>query len=456
MNLTHTPKRANRRSNAAPLLRLADDGHSECVSCLGKSHADAALAGSDCSHCENISLASLRSRIAFFSESDPAPRALPFSSSQGPVRKKQRGRGSQRPVESELTSAQIPRASLSPHREVSPVLFSQPDQRPSASASDLVSFGGSDNELADDSMSLAASDAEELSGSVTDPAPSRLPSAAKAGMDAELFRVLSKAVEELGLEWSPPEEPSHSRLDEWFLPGHRQATQQRPSPFFPEVHDELTRSWRSPYSARLRTSASSALTTIDGTEKGYERMPQLDESVVAHLCPPTAIGWKAKASLPSKPCRTTSALAGRSYASAGQAASALHSMVVLQVYQAKLLSAIDKSEPDPATLRELGSATDLALRATKTTAQAIGRSMASLVVLERHLWLTLTEIKDVDKVSFLFFLLSTIFFFFHKQHNIISKIKQNKTADTYSTSQGSIKREGEREGQQEHKSYSFK
>ncbi len=51
-----------------------------------------------------------------------------------------------------------------------------------------------------DSMSLVASDAEELSGSVTDPAPSGLPapSAAKAGMDAELFRVLSKAVEELG------------------------------------------------------------------------------------------------------------------------------------------------------------------------------------------------------------------------------------------------------------------
>ncbi len=111
---------------------------------------------------------------------------------------------------------------------------------------------------------------------------------------------------------------------------------------------------------------SSALTTVDGAEeKGYERMPQLDESVAAHLCPPTAIGWKAKASHPSKPCRTTSALAGRSYASAGQAASALHSMAVLQVYQAKLLSAIDESEPDPATLRELRSATDLALRATK-------------------------------------------------------------------------------------------
>ncbi len=57
----------------------------------------------------------------------------------------------------------------------------------------------------------------------------------------------------------------------------------------------------------------------------------------------------------------------------------------------------------------------------------------------------------------IFFVINNfLFLFFHKQHNIISKIKQNKTADTYSTSQGSIKREGEREGQQEHKSYSFK
>ncbi len=123
------------------------------------------------------------------------------------------------------TSAQSPRASLSPHREVSPVLFSQPDQRPSASASDLVLFGGSDEELNDDSMSLAASDAVELSGSIADPAllPSSAPSAAKAGLDAKLLRILLKAVEELGLEWSPPEEPSRSRLYEWFLPGLRQA-----------------------------------------------------------------------------------------------------------------------------------------------------------------------------------------------------------------------------------------
>ncbi|KAL0183542.1 hypothetical protein M9458_019238, partial [Cirrhinus mrigala] len=256
------------------------------------------------------------------------------------------------------------RASPSPQREDSPVLFARQDL-------DLVSFGGSEDDMLD-SMSLAASDAEELSGSVNDPAP--LPTG--TGMDAELFRVLTRAVDELGLECSPPEEPSRSLLDEWPLAnGPPHSFQSHGAP---------------PYSACLRTSSSSALTSVDGAEdKGYEKLPPLDESVAAHLCPPTAIGWKAKASHPSKPCRTTSALAGRAYASAGQAASA------------KLLAETDKSALDTATLTELRSATDLALRATKATAQAIGRSMASLVVLERHLWLTLTEIKDADKVPIL-------------------------------------------------------
>lgn len=89
-----------------------------------------------------------------------------------------------------------------------------PDHCPSASTSDLVSFGGSEDELSDESMSLGASDAEELSGLVTDPAllPLSTPIAAKAEMDAELLRILSKAVKELCLEWSPPEEPFRSRL----------------------------------------------------------------------------------------------------------------------------------------------------------------------------------------------------------------------------------------------------
>ncbi len=58
--------------------------------------------------------------------------------------------------------------------------------------------------------------------------------------------------------------------------------------------------------------------------------------------------------------------------------------------------------------------------------------------------------------GYFFFCYQQLFYFFSHttQHNIQNTTKQ--TTDTYSTSQGSIKREGEREGQQEHKSYSFK
>ncbi|ROL44132.1 hypothetical protein DPX16_15625 [Anabarilius grahami] len=182
-----------------------------------------------------------------------------------------------------------------------------------------------------------------------------------------------------------PEEPSRSRLDEWFLPGRRQAPRQRSAPFFPEVHEELTKSWRAPYSARLHTTHRSALTTVDGSEeKGYEHLPPLDEAVAAHPCPPAAVGWKTKRALPSKPCRTTSTLAGRAYTSAGQAASALHTMAIFQVFQAKLLRSLDESGIDAPAFRDLRSATDLALRATKATAQAIGRFHRGTKVVSGH------------------------------------------------------------------------
>ncbi len=157
---------------------------------------------------------------------------------------------------SELTPAQCPRALQLPQRENSPVLFTQHDQRPSAAASDMISFGVSDNEL-DDSLSLAGSDAEELWGSVTDLA--LLPSPASSYtrlMNEELIRVMTKAVNELELEWSPPEEASRSKLDQWFLPVRLQALRQCSSPFFPEVHNKLTKSWCAPYSSRIRPSAS--------------------------------------------------------------------------------------------------------------------------------------------------------------------------------------------------------
>ncbi len=85
-----------------------------------------------------------------------------------------------------------------------------------------------------------------------------------------------------------------------------------------------------------------------------------------------------------------SALAGRAYSAAGQAASALHSTAVLQVFQAKILAS-EEADLDVASLRDLRSMTGLGLRGTKSTAQAIRHSLSSLLVLERHLCLTLVK-----------------------------------------------------------------
>ncbi len=81
--------------------------------------------------------------------------------------------------------------------------------------------------------------------------------------------------------------------------------------------------------------------------------------------------------------------------------SALHAMALLQVHQAKALRDLHEGGHDLAVLHELRAATDLAFRATKVTAQSLGRAMSTLVVQERHLWLCLTDMKEQEKVQFL-------------------------------------------------------
>lgn len=114
-----------------------------------------------------------------------------------------------------------------------------------------------------------------------------------------------------------------------------------------------------------------------------------------HLCTsPTTLGVDL-----SLPCRLTAHLADKAYASAGEAASALHSMAVLQVFQAKLLQSLDSGNVDADAMKDLR--TDFVLMATKRSAQAIGRSMRFMMFLHRHLWLTLAALKDLDRKALL-------------------------------------------------------
>ncbi len=157
-----------------------------------------------------------------------------------------------------------------------------------------------------------------------------------------------------------------------------------------------------PFTARSRSSASSVLTTLDGgVARGYAGIPQVERAVAVHLCPRNAATWRNRPRLPSKACKLTAALAAKAYSAAGQAASALHAMAILQVHQAKALKQVHEGSTDPGLMQELRTATDFALRATKVTARSLGKAMSTMVVQERHLWLNLAEMKDVDKARFL-------------------------------------------------------
>ncbi len=123
-----------------------------------------------------------------------------------------------------------------------------------------------------DRMSIAASGdgftSSEDEGAVELP-PSGV--VATAAPDPELTAMHARAAVSIGLEVNRPPSPEPSRPDDWFLgAGSGSQPHSTPVPFFPEVHEELTRSWMAPFTARSRSSASSILTTLDGGVEGRE------------------------------------------------------------------------------------------------------------------------------------------------------------------------------------------
>ncbi len=145
-----------------------------------------------------------------------------------------------------------------------------------------MSFGAP----ADDRMSIAASEDELGSG---DDDSAALPPSGRVALpesDPGLTAMLSRAAESVGLHWRPPPSPECSRLDDWFLGAQADHRQSPQVPFFPEVHEEVTSSWRAPFSARNRASASSILTALDGgVAKGYVEIPPVERAIAVQLCP---------------------------------------------------------------------------------------------------------------------------------------------------------------------------
>ncbi len=127
----------------------------------------------------------------------------------------------------------------------------------------------------------------------------------------------------------------HVPLKSFPLIGPNSRPEWRKLPFFSDLHHKISRSWKQPFSPRLTKAA--ATNVVASVEQGYTAIPVIEDMLASHLSPSLASSGKSRPLLPTKPCRTPSALIGKSYIMAGQAGMALHTMAILQAYQADVL-----------------------------------------------------------------------------------------------------------------------
>ncbi len=332
-----------------PRFLTGGDTHQLCVHCLGVQHARAALEGAACADCEALPIRVLRSRLAVFNEAGQvrAPRGLGPASAEAARRLK--SWGSQMDLSGGLETAAAHSQSSSGSSDV---LTPRVEARIAASSAreEDPMFELSDSEELD----VLSFEAGEIAGSSPPHSPTF----------EELVDVLSRAVAKLNINW--PQEKQEvqvkSKLDERFLQ-HRSQPQRRGLPFFPDLHNELCKSWNKPYSARLSNPPVLDYSNILGAcEYGYGTMPRVEEALASYLSPDVASSLKAPV-LPTKPCRVTSSLVGRAYMAAGRAGACLHTMALMQAYQADFLKDLDEGEgPTPGDLAELRRAADLCHR----------------------------------------------------------------------------------------------
>ncbi len=250
----------------------ADDGHDRCLQCLGFQHAEDAFVDDSCACCGRMNMISLRSRLSFMKGLAPsaATRAGLSGSSRGSPAD---ALGDLRVTVRASQPGTSPRTSYSSRSE-HPVRCQGDFAGPSHGAPS-ISFGAPSV----DRMLIAAS-GDGFTSSEDEGAVGLPPSGvvATAAPDPELTAMLARAAVSIGLEVNRPSSPEPSRLDDWFLGAGRGSQPcSAPVPFFPEVHEELTKSWTAPFTARSRSSASSILTTLDGgVARGYAGIPQVE------------------------------------------------------------------------------------------------------------------------------------------------------------------------------------
>lgn len=401
-----------------PHSRDKGDRHRFCIVCLGREHAEAALSGgSTCEFCAELTLAKITKRSAYWTRREAreaAAQAEEIPTAEGSTDHDMEGHdcrepatanpaptlpsgGSSRHEAAGELAAPAPHARVRSHHEAVELPRGFHDQP----LPELV-FGQESEEQPED-----FSDAEgyygEYEEEVVEESRASSPPVGSRTLGLQLHEVATRAASKLGLPLPTPPSTEMSLLDGEYYAGP-QTPAPCPIPFFPEVHRELVKTWSNPYSARAPVPGFAAYMHMDqAKECGYLSFPPVEDTVASYLSPSSpALRLGRKPLLPSPVARLQATLAEKSYLAAGQAACSINTAALLQRYQAKLLTELSNTlDAESELVVELRRATDLSLRLTRCSSQAVGRAMGAAVATQRSLWLSLAQLSEREKAPLL-------------------------------------------------------
>ncbi|MGH0148382.1 UNVERIFIED_CONTAM: hypothetical protein FKN15_037474 [Acipenser sinensis] len=126
----------------------------------------------------------------------------------------------------------------------------------------------------------------------------------------------------------------------------------------------------------------------------------VDAAFAALVKMPTLSGLTKDPACPNKQCRTTDLHLKKGYSAATEAVRLSNIASLLTVYQAALLRDLPEC-PSAALRSELGTLSQLLVKLAQLNARAQGRSIASMVVGRRQLWLSQARVQEPDKAPLL-------------------------------------------------------
>ena len=320
-----------------------EDGHEKCVRCLGESHAALSRNNpSSCMNCFILPRPCLEARYCAFKNQAAS---LKRQAQSGP----HVGAG----------------VNFTPPLIISAAPLYELPETEGQEESEVESEGSSDSDVPPSQEGEAASGGEEKERSST---------------SLQFKALIERAARALGVE-SGVGAPAPSRFDS----DTAQPYASFAVPLLSDVEGLMKAGFVRPTEPFKPTAGCRGLSIMQNREKvGCAGLPQVDQTIAALVFPSGSV--LGKTACPSKSCRGVDALLAKVLRTISIQAQWTNTAAILTLYQRQLLNELDEGH-NASLVSELRLVSSVMTQVMKEQAAVAGRSIASLWVTRRQLWL---------------------------------------------------------------------